>query len=257
LGTDGSGGDHGATQIVGDPVLIDPAPDHIAFETKVMKLNRRFRRPGELPSVLPVFPLAGALLLPRRPIQLTVFEPRYLAMLDDALSGERVIGIIQPSAGDAAEGPTPELCPIGCAGRIVQYAEIGDDRCFLTLMGVTRFRVAVEEPTVTPYRLVRADYSDFADDFEEGLGESAVDRLSLVEALREFAEANRVKIDWDDIHKASNEALVNGLAMLSPYGAKEKQALLEAADLKSRAEILVAISQIELARGADASIHLH
>ncbi len=200
-----------------------------------MKLNRNYRRPKEMPRLMPVFPLAGALLLPRRPIQLTIFEPRYLAMLDDALSGERLIGMIQPSAGDEAEEPAPELCPVGCAGRIVQYAEIGDDRCFLTLMGVARFRIAREQTTTTPYRLVRADFSDFADDFEEGLGEGAVDRKSLIEALRAFAEANRIKIDWEDVDKASNEMLVNGLAMLSPYGAKEKQALLEAADLKSRA----------------------
>jgi hypothetical protein len=227
------------------------------FESKSMKLNRTYRQPKEMPLVLPVFPLAGALLLPRRPIQLTIFEPRYLSMLDDALAGERLIGIIQPSGDDAAEEPAPELYPIGCAGRIVQYAEIGDDRCFLTLMGVARFRVAMEQTTMTPYRLVRADFSDFADDFDEGAGESAVDRDGLVEALRAFADANKLKIDWDDIAKASNETLVNGLAMLSPYGAKEKQALLEAANLKSRAEILVAISQMELARSADASIQLH
>ncbi len=222
-----------------------------------MKLNRVYRRAKEMPRLLPVFPLAGALLLPRRPIQLTVFEPRYLAMLDDALTGERLIGMIQPSAGDDAEEPSPELYPIGCAGRIVQYAEIGDNRCFLTLMGVARFRVAKEQATETPYRLVRPDFSGFAGDFREGLGESAVDRDGLVEALRAFADANRIKIDWEDVDKASNETLVNGLAMLSPYGAKEKQALLEAEDLKARAEILVAISQMELARSADASIQLH
>jgi Lon protease-like protein len=222
-----------------------------------MKLNRTYCRPDETPSVLPVFPLAGALLLPRRPMQLTVFEPRYLAMLDDALSGERVIGVIQPTADDDPAEAPPALYSVGCAGRIVQYAEIGDGRCFLTLMGVARFRVAAEEPTTTPYRLVRADFADFAGDFQEGAGESAVDRQALIEALRAFAEANDFKVDWDDIASTSNEALVNGLAMLSPYGAKEKQAMLEAADLKSRAEILVAISQMELARGADAALHLH
>ncbi len=109
-----------------------------------MKLNRQFQEPGDLPATLPLFPLTGALLLPRRPIQLTVFEPRYLSMLDDALTGERLIGMIQPTAGEAATGATPELFPIGCAGRIVQYAEIGDGRCFLTLMGVARFQVAEE-----------------------------------------------------------------------------------------------------------------
>src|ERR1700689_1970443 len=114
-----------------------------------MKLNRTYASAAELPATLPVFPLAGALLLPRRPIQLTIFEPRYLAMLDDALSGDRLIGMIQPRAGEDAEEDVPDLCAIGCAGRIVQYAEIGDDRCFLTLMGVARFRLAREETALT------------------------------------------------------------------------------------------------------------
>ncbi len=222
-----------------------------------MKLNRNYQNAAELPLTLPIFPVSGALLLPRRPIQLTVFEPRYLAMLDDALSGERLIGMIQPSAGDDAAGHAPELYPVGCAGRIVQYAEIGDGRCFLTLMGVARFRIGEELTVMTPYRIVRPDYSPFAADFREGAGESDVDRQGLIAALREFAKANDLKIDWQDVEKAPNEALVNALSMMSPYGAKEKQALLEAADLKSRAEILVAISQIELARGAETPRHLH
>jgi Lon protease-like protein len=222
-----------------------------------MKFYRNYRRPSEMPGALPLFPLAGALLLPRRPIQLTLFEPRYLEMLDDALAGERLIGVIQPAAGDDAEGPSPPLFEVGCAGRIVQYAEIGDKRCFLTLMGVARFRVAEERKVATPYRSAVADYSGFGDDFKEGVGQNEVDRLALVEALRAFADANDVGVDWDDIEKASNETLVNALSMLSPYGTKEKQALLEASDLKSRAEILVAISQVELARGTDATHHLH
>ncbi len=222
-----------------------------------MKLYREYRRPSDMPESLPLFPLDGALLLPRRPIQLTLFEPRYLAMLDDALSGDRLIGMIQPRAGDDAKGPAPELFAVGCAGRIVQYAEIGDKRCFLTLMGVARFRVARELAVKTRYRSVEPDYSDFADDFKEGVGEKTVDRTALVEALRAFADANKVSVDWDDIEKASNETLVNALSMMSPYGTKEKQALLEARDLKSRAEILVAIAQVELARNPDAPQHLH
>ena len=222
-----------------------------------MKLNRTYRAAEEMPEVLPVFPVAGALLLPRRPIQLTVFEPRYLEMLDDALMGERLIGMIQPSEGDEAVEPAPELCAVGCVGRIVQYAEIGDGRCFLTLMGVARFRVAGEIPSEKPYRAIRADFSCFFEDFHEGAGENDVDRRSLVDTLRDFATANELKIDWDDVEQASNEALVNALSMMSPYGAREKQALLEAADLKSRAEILVTISQIELARGADAPRRVH
>ena len=222
-----------------------------------MKLNRTFARAAELPQTLPLFPVAGALLLPRRPIQLTVFEPRYLSLLDDALSGERLIGMIQPRAGDSAVGLNPDLCEIGCLGRVVQYAEIGDGRCFLSLMGVTRFRIAEELTTLTPYRIVRADYAPFAQDFVEGAGEGEVDREALLKALRDFAKANDLKIDWKDIREASNETLVNSLAIMSPYGAREKQAMLEAADLKARAEILVAIAQIELARGTETPRHLH
>jgi len=222
-----------------------------------MKLNRTYASAADLPATLPVFPVAGALLLPRRPIQLTVFEPRYLAMLDDALSGERLIGMIQPKAGDDAVEPNPELCEIGCVGRIVQYAEIGDGRCFLSLIGVSRFHIAGEMATLTPYRILRPDYALFSQDFVEGSGESDVDRDSLLKALRDFAKANDLKIDWEDIDKASNETLVNSLAIMSPYGAREKQAMLEAVDLKSRAEILVAIAQFDMAGGSEASRHLH
>jgi Lon protease-like protein len=220
-----------------------------------MKLNRVYTAPADMPATIPLFPLEGALLLPRRPIQLTVFEPRYLAMLDEALSGERLIGIIQPSEETA--NPAPTLYPLGCAGRIVQYAEIGDGRCFLALMGVARFRLVSETPRELPYRVGVADYAPFAEDFKEGSGEAGVDREGLLATLRRYAEVNEIKIVWSDIKKASNEALVNGLSMLSPCGPKEKQALLEAPDLKARAEMLVAITTIGLARGDDAGTQLH
>jgi uncharacterized protein len=201
--------------------------------------------------------LEGALLLPRRPIQLTVFEPRYVSMLDDALTGDRLIGIIQPSSAEGASDPAPGLYPLGCAGRIVQFAEIGDGRCLLTLLGVARFRLASETPSPTPYRVAEPDYSPFAEDFKEGAGEAAVDREGLIATLRRFAEVHEVKVVWSDIKKASNEALVNGLSMMSPCGPREKQALLEAPDLKSRAEMLVAITTIGLARGDDAGTQIH
>ncbi len=222
-----------------------------------MKLNRTYAAPADMPATIPLFPLEGALLLPRRPMQLTVFEPRYLAMLDDALSGERLIGIIQPMGAEQSPAVSPELCQLGCAGRIVQYAEIGDGRCFLTLMGVARFRLLSEMDYATPYRVAGADYTPFSEDFEEGAGEAAVDRESLLATLRRYAEVNEIKIVWSDIKKASNEALVNGLSMMSPCGPREKQALLEAPDLKSRAEMLVAITTIDMARGDDAATQLH
>jgi uncharacterized protein len=222
-----------------------------------MKLNRTYAGPTDMPATVPLFPLEGALLLPRRPLQLTVFEPRYLAMLDDALGGERMLGIIQPTAPEMTAGPPPDLYPIGCAGRIVQFAEVGDGRCFVTLMGVARFRIAEEMHYATPYRVAAADYAPFSEDFTEGAGEKSVDRDSLLATLRRFAEVNEVKVVWSDIKKASNEALVNGLSMMSPCGPREKQALLESIDLKSRAEMLVAITTIGLARGDDAGTQLH
>jgi Lon protease-like protein len=222
-----------------------------------MKLYRAFASSADLPRTIPVFPLAGALLLPRRPMPLNIFEPRYLTMLDDALGGERIIGVIQPSAGEAAIEPQPDLYPIGCAGRITQFAETDDGRCFVTLTGIARFRIVDEPPALTPYRQAQVDFSPFACDFREGEGEGEVDRQGLLTALRQFAEANRFRVDWEDIERASNEALVNGLSMLSPYGPKEKQALLEAQTLKARAEMLVAITHMELARGADAPSQIH
>jgi uncharacterized protein len=237
-------------------LIADSRPER-KNETRVMKLNRAFAGPAEMPTTIPLFPLTGALLLPRRPIQLTVFEPRYLEMLDDALSGERLVGVIQPSSEEETSDTAPELYPLGCAGRIVQYAEIGDGRCFLTLMGVARFHLTAEEPTDRPYRIAKPDYSAFAEDFLEGAGEAAVDRDDLIAALKRFAEVNEIKVVWSDIKKASNEALVNGLSMMSPCGPREKQALLEARDLKSRAEMLVAITTIELARGQDTATQIH
>lgn len=222
-----------------------------------MKLNRVYRSYDELPSVLPLFPLAGALLLPRRPLQLNLFETRYLSMLDDCLRGERLIGMIQPREGEDAKEATPPLLAIGCVGRIVQYAEVGDGRCLLTLMGVARFRLGEEVSAITPYRQATVDYAPFAGDLNEGEGEHSVDREALVEALRKFAERNELDVDWSDIKDASTESLVNGLSMMSPYGWREKQALLEATDLRARAEMLVAISQIELARAADHGRALH
>ena len=206
----------------------------------------------DLPAAFPVFPLTGALLLPRGELPLNIFEPRYLAMIDDAMRSHRVIGLIQPEE-NAAYRDTPGLLTVGCAGRITQIAETGDGRYHLTLTGISRFRIVEEIVAMTPYRQCRIDFSDFHTDFTPRVGENAVDRESVLRTLRDFAEANQLQIDWTSIHEAPNEALVNALSMMSPYGPKEKQALLEAPDLKARAEVLVAITEIELARGKNAS----
>jgi Lon protease-like protein len=217
-----------------------------------MVMNNPYSAPEEVPNVLAVFPLAGALLLPRGELPLNIFEPRYIAMVDDALRSHRVIGMIQPDES-VSHNDTPGLLPIGCAGRITQLAETGDGHYLMTLTGIARFRILEEIPAMTPYRQCRVDFSDFRSDFTPRMGENAVDRDSVLRTLRDFAEVNQLQIDWNSIHDAPNEALVNALAMMSPYGPREKQALLEAPDLKARAEVLVAITEVELARGKNAS----
>jgi Lon protease-like protein len=216
-----------------------------------MPMNAQYRGPVDLPAVIPVFPLPGALLLPRGQMPLNIFEPRYLAMVDDALrDGHRLIGMIQPDPTHNRGGSDshPVLFKIGCVGRITQLAESGDGRYLLELTGVARFRVEEELKVLTPYRQCRITFAPFADDFVARKGEQAVDRQAVINALRDFLKANDLKADWDGIENAPNEALVNALAMMSPYGAAEKQALLEAPDLKTRAEILVAVTEIELAK---------
>jgi uncharacterized protein len=212
-------------------------------------MNVAYAGPGECPGVIPLFPLNGALLLPRGQMPLNIFEPRYLQMVEDAIRGHRTIGIIQPDAEEGNGVAAPTLCRVGCLGRITQFAETGDGRILMTLTGIARFAVEEELPVTTPYRQARVTYDSFIGDFTPRNGEDQVDREALLRALKEFAAANELKIDWKGVNSAPNEALVNALSMMCPFGAREKQALLEAVDLKTRADVLVAITEIELARG--------
>lgn len=209
--------------------------------------------PADMPSVLALFPLSGALLLPRGQLPLNVFEPRYVEMIDDALRTNRLIGMIQPHPAASEHDRAPDLLRIGCAGRIAQFAESGDGRYIVSLIGVARFALVAEVDATTPYRQAQIAFEGFASDFEASVGEEKVDRSSVIRTLRDFAEENNLQIDWDSINQAPNEALVNALSMMSPFGPREKQALLEAEDLKNRAEVLIAITEIELARGRNAS----
>ena len=214
-----------------------------------MPMNAVYRGPADLPETIPVFPLPGALLLPRGQMPLNIFEPRYLAMVDDSLrDGHRLIGMIQPDTAHPGSEQKPNLYRVGCAGRITQLAETGDGRYLLQLTGVARFRVEEELSVVTAYRQCRVTYAPFAVDFVARKGEEAVDRKSLLDALHAFLKANKLNADWDGIEKAPNEALVNALAMMSPYEAAEKQAMLEAPDLKTRTEILIAVTEMDLAK---------
>ena len=216
-------------------------------------MNVVYKGPSDLPLVIPVFPLPGALLLPRGQMPLNIFEPRYMAMIDEALRTSRLIGMIQPDVNAGNRGRPSDLYEVGCVGRITQFAEAGDNRYIITLTGVSRFRIIEELPLLAPFRQYEVRYDEFTEDFEARAGEDVVDRKSVLTALREFSEANGLSIDWKGIEAASNEALVNALSMMAPFGAREKQALLEAPDLKTRAELLVAITEIELARRDDGS----
>src|ERR1700755_3043705 len=214
-----------------------------------MPINIDYRGPADLPEVIPVFPLPGALLLPRGQMPLNIFETRYLAMIDDSLrDGHRLVGMIQPVVSHSQNKDKPALFSVGCVGRITQLAETGDGRYILELTGVSRYRVIEELTVLTPYRQCKVDYFAFADDFTARKGEDAVDRQALLDVLTDFLKANNLKVDWEGIESAPNEALVNALAMMSPYGPAEKQAMLEAADLKTRAEILIAVTEMDLAK---------
>ena len=223
-----------------------------------MALTERYRRPADLPARLGLFPLRGAILLPRATLPLNVFEPRYLSLIDDAMSSSRVIGIIQPAGrereDDDGESPAGKAVPlrrVGCAGRITSYQEMDDGRLIVTLTGIARFEV-VEQPSSTlAYRTATANYDRFAQDFSIGLGEDQVDRTNLLRVLKTYLETNRLKADWHAVQRASSEFLINVLSVMCPYGPEEKQALLEAADLKTRADVLIALAEMELASGGD------
>lgn len=205
--------------------------------------NRVYPAPASLPGVIPVFPLPAALLLPRAELSLNIFEPRYLAMVDHALAGDRIIGMIQPDDSEH------ELLPVGCAGRLTSFAESGDGRYLATLTGIARFHVTEEIDAGTEFRQCRISAERFAADFAD-VDEDSVNRESVLRTFRDYLDANRLKADWESVERASNEVLVNTLAMMAPFGAAEKQALLEAPDLAARADTLVAITELLMAREA-------
>jgi Lon protease-like protein len=215
-----------------------------------MASSKRYRSIADLPDRLSIFPLAGALLLPHTQLPLNIFEPRYLAMFDAAISGHRVIGMIQPLDSEGADAGTPKIYDTGCAGRI---AELVDGRVLVTLTGIARFTVIRELELELPYRQVEADYSQFEGDLVQGAGEETVDREQLLKTFRAYLDAHDLKTDWSDVLSASSETLVNSLSTLAPYPIAEKQALLEAPDLRSRAELLVALTEIDLSRKTSGS----
>lgn len=198
----------------------------------------------ELPSSLPVFPLNGVLLLPRGVLPLNIFEPRYLAMVDAALAGSRLIGMVQPTDADAGHSPQgePAIYRIGCAGRITSFDETDDGRYLIALTGVCRFRVTGESLSNRGYRIAEADWSAFAGDYDEA--PVALDRERLTTALGAYFRQHEISADWEAIDETPDERLVTSLSMICPFAPTEKQALLEAPTLAERAEMMMSLVEM-------------
>ncbi len=201
--------------------------------------------PG-LPDTLPVFPLAGALLLPNGKLPLNIFEPRYRAMTEDALAAGRVIGMIQPDMAKAATPTGPALYRVGCLGRLSSFSETEDGRYLVTLSGVIRFAVAEEVEPVRGYRRVRADIAPFQADLEQdGTSTVGIDRAALLTALGAYFTRRGFDANWDAIDAMADDALVVTLSMVCPFEPVAKQAILEAPTFQERVETLLAILRID------------
>lgn len=206
--------------------------------------------PADLPQSISMFPLSGGLLLPFSHRPLNVFEPRYVEMVDAALAGNRLIGLIQPqdTSEESPRGRAP-LQKIGTVGRLIHWEENGEGRYFIILEGLTRFELVSELTVMTPYRQAVIAASGFASDFTRAFGEDEVDRDRFLKMMKDYAEFANFELNWDEINKTGTADLVNFGCMVSPYGAKEKQVLLEARSLRDRAETLIALAEFEMAKG--------
>ena len=206
-----------------------------------------YRKPADLPQTVALFPVASALLFPRGVLGLNVFEPRYLNMVDDALGGDRLIGMIQPTPDDE-DVIAPELCQVGTVGRITAFSETDDGRYLITLTGVCRFKMKQEMKADTPYRQALVSYSDFAGDFAQSQGLS-IDRKELIASLKAYATLNGFRVDWSAVEQAPTETIVNVAAQLCPFDTAAKQALLEAVSLEDRCRALIALVEWDAASG--------
>jgi len=208
---------------------------------------------ADLPDTIPVFPLPGALLLPRAKLPLHIFEPRYLAMLDDTLkTSHRMIGMIQPFEAPGQSGE--RLHHIGCAGRVTAFSETDDGRYMLTLSGISRFRVTQEVEGFEPYRKCDVTWDGFARDLGTVEGDSGFDRDRFMGLLGRFFEDQSLKTDWESLREAEDELLINSLSMLCPFNPEDKQALLEAPSLTTRRETLVTLIEFALRGGLDEDV---
>ncbi|MEM6780480.1 MAG: LON peptidase substrate-binding domain-containing protein [Pseudomonadota bacterium] len=201
----------------------------------------------QLPDILPIFPLSGVLLLPRGHLPLNIFEPRYLAMIDEALKTHRMIGMIQPQNYGGQD-----LFEVGCAGRIVSYEETGDGRYLISLEGVSRFKVKKELELQNGFRRIQPDWSDFDSD-QEPMSCLDLNKSKLLELLQKYFEHEGLSCDWDAIENSEDEKLITALAMICPFDASEKQVLLESSCCKERAKTF--LTMLDMAVKSETSIH--
>jgi len=198
------------------------------------------------PSKISVFPLEKCLLLPKATLPLNIFEPKYISMIDDALSGDKYIGIIQPLIKNYNK-QEQKLESIGCLGKISTYIENDDSTYIIKLTGICRFNIINEIETDFEYRKFEVDYSNFSDDLSETNTISDTERKKLLNIIAEYLNVNDLTTDWDAISDTKTEILINIFSMVSPFNAQEKQALLEAINIKKRSEVLIALSEIAIA----------
>lgn len=204
--------------------------------------------PAALPEVLPIFPLSGVVLLPQARLPLNIFEPRYLAMVEDALGHERMIGVIQPSVPESPAQKVPPVYRVGCAGRITSFTETDDGRFLIALTGMCRFTVSEELPIERPWRRVRTDWTEFLDDLKPA-AETSIDRERLLTALQPYFREEGINLDRQVVENAPDDVLVSSLVMICPLEPNEKQALLEAPDLSARAELLTVLLEMACMQG--------
>lgn len=204
---------------------------------------------ADLPDTIPVFPLPGALLLPRARLPLHIFEPRYLAMLDDTMkTSHRLIGMIQPREGPSG---AKKLHAIGCAGRLTAFSETEDGRYMITLTGISRYRIAREVEGFTPYRRCEVSWKGFERDLGSSEEDRGFDRKAFLGVLARYFQSQGLATDWDSLKEAEDELLINSLSMLCPFPPEDKQALLEAPSLTTRRETLVTLIEFQLRGGND------
>jgi Lon protease-like protein len=200
----------------------------------------------DLPGEIPVFPLAGALLLPHGRLPLNIFEPRYLAMVEDALAGGRVLGMIQGDPSRPRTDRGTAIYGVGCLGRITSFSETDDGRCLITLSGLLRFRVQSETEMRRGYRRMAVDYADFAMDMEPLPAADSLPRAELLDLLRPYFRNQGMEVNWEAVEKTPEAMLVTTLSMLCPFSPAEKQALLEAADPAARSAMMVTLMRMAM-----------